>query len=136
MQKFDFEKNWRLYNPKEKLYTLYHGRTNTFSCVGRAYINTKLRVNIKIRHILNSFSDHFHAVFVERKNQQLKWGKGYWIPNSTLLTNNNYKKEIEKLWNNWRSQKHCFSSVFHGGRRARNMLETSPNCIPEQLLRN
>ena len=111
IQKFDLEDNWRLQNPKEKLYAHYHGRANTYSCIDRAYTNTKLQVNIKIGHILNSFSDHFHAVLVERKNQQLKRGKGYWILNSVLLKDDNYIKEIEKLWNDWRSQKHCFSSV-------------------------
>ena len=60
---------------------------------------------------MNSFSDHFHSVLVERKNQQLKRGKGYWILNSVLLKDDNYIKEIEKLWNDWRSQKHCFSFV-------------------------
>ena len=98
-------------NPKKKLYTHYHGRTNTFSRTDRAYTNTKLRVNIKIRYVVNSYSDHFHAVFVERKNQQLKWGEGYWILNSTLPKDENYRTEIKKPWNNWRSQKHCFSSV-------------------------
>ena len=56
---------------------------------------------------MNSFSDHFHSVFVERKDQQLKRGKGYWILNSALRKDDNYRKE----WNNWRSQKHCFSLV-------------------------
>ena len=111
IQKFDLEDSWRLQNPKEELYTHYHGRTNTYSRIDRAYTKTKLRTNIKIDHVLNSFSDHFHAVLVERKNEQLKRGKGYWIFNSTLLKDENYKTEIEKLWNNWRSQKHCFSSV-------------------------
>ena len=60
---------------------------------------------------MNSFSDHFHSVLVQRKNQQLKRGKGYWILNSVLLKDDNYIKEIEKLWNDWRSQKHCFSFV-------------------------
>ena len=46
-------------------------------------------------------------MFVERRNQQLKRGKGYWILHIALL-NDNYIKEIEKLWNNWTSQKHRF----------------------------
>ena len=68
-------------------------------------------MNIKTKHILNSFFDYFHAIYVERKNQEVKRGKGYWILNASLLNDENYKTEIEKLWNNWRSQKHCFSSV-------------------------
>ena len=85
IQKFDLEDSWRLQNPKEELYTHYHGRTNTYSRIDRAYTKTQLRTNIKMNHVLNSFSDHFHAVLVERKNTQLKRGKGYWILNSALL---------------------------------------------------
>ena len=111
IQKFDLEDNWRLKNPNEELYTHYHGRTNTYSRIDRAYTNTKLRINIRLKHILTSFLDHYHAVYVERKYQDLKRGKGYWILNASILTDDNYKKEIENLWNNWRSQKHNFSSV-------------------------
>ena len=67
-----------------------------------------LRTNIEIKHTVNSFSDHFHAVFLERKNNQLQREKGCWILNSVLLHDDKYKKEIEKLWNNWKRQKHCF----------------------------
>ena len=78
----------------------YHGRTHTYSCIDRAYTNTKLRANVKIKHTVTSFSDHFHAVLVERKNNQLQRGKGYWIINGVLLHDDKYEKEIEKLWNN------------------------------------
>ena len=50
-------------------------------------------------------------MLVERKNNQLKRGKGYWILNGALLHDDNYKKETEKLWKIWKSQKHCFLSV-------------------------
>ena len=50
IQKFDLEDNWRLQNPKEKLHTHYHGWTNTYSHIDRAYTNTQLQANIKIRH--------------------------------------------------------------------------------------
>ena len=111
IQKFDLEDIWRFKNPNERLYTHYHGRTNTYSRIDRAYTTTKIRMNINIKHILNSFSDHYHAVYVERKNQEVKRGKGYWILNASLLNDDNYKREIEILWNNWRSQKHCFLTV-------------------------
>ena len=111
IQKFDLEDNWRIKNPSEELYTHYHGRTNTYSRIDRAYTSTKLRMSTKIKHILNSFSDHYHAIHVQRKNQDIKRGKGYWILNASILNNDNYRIEIENLWNNWKSQKHCFSSV-------------------------
>ena len=50
-------------------------------------------------------------MLVERTNYQLQRGEGYWTINGALLHDDKYKKEIEKLWNNWKSQKHCFSSV-------------------------
>ena len=31
IQKIDLEEKWQLQNPKEKLYTHYHGRPNTYS---------------------------------------------------------------------------------------------------------
>lgn len=108
IQKFDLEDTWPLHNPKERLFTHYHGRTLTYSRIDRAYTNTKLRTNITINHIVNSFSDHFHAVLVQRRNQQLQRRKGYWILNSALLQDDNYKKELEKLWNNWRKSKTLF----------------------------
>ena len=46
IQKFDLEDNWRLQN----LHTHYHGRTNTYSRIDRAYTNTKLQATIKVRH--------------------------------------------------------------------------------------
>ena len=100
IQKFDLEDSWRLQNPKERLYTHYHGRTHTYSHIDRAFTNTKFRTNLKIKQTVNSFSDHFYAVLVERKNNQLQGGKGYWIINGDLLHDDKYKKEIEKLWNN------------------------------------
>ena len=136
IQKFDLEDNWRLQNPKEELYTHYRGRTNTYSRIDTAYTKTKLRTNIKIDHALKSFSDHFRAVLVERKNTQLKRGKGYWILNSTLLKDKNYRTEIEKLWNNWRSQNTVSLPFPNGGKGVRNALETSPKYIPEQPQKN
>ena len=90
-------------------------------------------MNIKIKHILNSFSDHYHAVHVERKNQEVKRGKGYWILNASILNDDNYSTEIEKRWNNWRRQNTASHRFPNGGRRERNMSETSPNYTVEQL---
>ena len=41
IQKFELEDNWQLQNPKGKLHTNYHGRTNTYSHIDRAYTNTE-----------------------------------------------------------------------------------------------
>ena len=111
LQQFDLEDLWRLQNPKEKLYTHYHGRTDRYTRIDRAYTNTKIRTNIRIKHVVNSISDHFHAVLSERKNNEINIGKGYWILNNGLLNDREYKAAVIELWYNWRSQKHCFNSV-------------------------
>ena len=114
IQQFDLEDHWRLQNPNEKLYTHYHGRTNTYARIDRAYRNIRSKpniTNIKIKHVVDPFSDHFHAVLLEKNNQDLKIGKGYWILNNALLDNKDYKNAIIQLWHNWRNQKHCFQSV-------------------------
>ena len=82
-----------------------------------------MRPNIKIKHTENSFSDHFHGVLLEKKSQDLKRGKGYWILNNALLDNKEYKNAIIKLWNNWGSQKHCFHSVSKWRERGRNHIK-------------
>ena len=111
IQQFDLEDHWRLQNPNEKLYTHYHGRTDTFARIDRAYTDVRLRPNIKIKHVINSFSDHYNAVLLEKRNHNLKIGRGYWILNNALLENVDYKNAITQLWHNWKSQKHCFQSV-------------------------
>ena len=64
IQQFDLEDHWRLQNPN-------HGRTHTYARLDRVYTNTKLRTSIKIRHLVNSFLDHFHAVLLKRENTEL-----------------------------------------------------------------
>ena len=105
------EDHWRLQNPNEKLYTHYHGRTGTSARIDRAYTNIRLRPNINIKHVINSFSDHYHALLLEKKNHDLKIGKGYWILNNALLSDKEYRKGITQLWSNWKTQKHCFHTV-------------------------
>ena len=120
LQQFDLEDHWRLQNPNKKLYTHYHGRTDTYACIDRAYTPTKLRTNIKIKHVTNLFSDHFHTVLLQMNNDYLKRGKGYWILNNALLNNKDYINTIMKLWDNWRSQKYCFHSIcecLEGGKK-------------------
>ena len=111
IQQFDLEDHRRIQIPNEKLYTHYHGRTDTYARIDRAYTDTRLRPNMTMKHVVNSFSDHYHAGFLEKKNQNLKIGKGYWILNNALLDDVKYKNAIIQLWHNWKSQKHCFQSV-------------------------
>ena len=73
----DLEDHWRLQNPKERVYTHYHGRTGTYARLDRAYTATKIRTDINITHNLNSFSDHYHSVILKRSNKDFERGKGY-----------------------------------------------------------
>ena len=46
----DLEEIWRRQNPYSHLYTNIHGRSNTYSCIDRAYASTYLRLGVKINH--------------------------------------------------------------------------------------
>ena len=47
---FDLEDLWRRHNRNDRLHTHFHGRSNPFSCIDRAYKSTNLRVGVKIDH--------------------------------------------------------------------------------------
>ena len=47
---FDVEALWRRHNRNDRLHTYFHGRSNPFSCIDRAYKRTNLRVGVKIDH--------------------------------------------------------------------------------------
>ena len=111
LSEFDLEDHWRLQNPKERVYTHYHGRTDTYARLDRAYTTTKIRTDIHITHNINSFSDHYHSVILKRSNKDLERGKGYWILNNALLKDSVYCAEIKKPWCNWQEQKQGFESV-------------------------
>ena len=108
---FDLEDLWRQQNPNGRLYTHHHGRTNTYSRIDRAYTSTSLRINIKINHEINSFSDHFQTIILEREPAQFKRGKGYWILNCSLLQNKEYVEQINHLWKNWQTQQEDFRTI-------------------------
>ena len=110
LNEFDLEDHWRLQNPKERVYTHYHGRTDTYARLDRAYTTTKIRTDIHIKHNINSFSDHYNSVILKRSNKDFERGKGYWILNNALLKDSVYCAEIKKLWCSWQEQKR-FESV-------------------------
>ena len=56
---FDLEDLWRRQNPTNCLYTHFHGRSNTYSRIDKAYTSTNLRVGAKTYHKTNGFSDNF-----------------------------------------------------------------------------
>ena len=78
---FDLEDLWRRQNPNGRLYTRFHGRSNTYSRIDRAYTSTNLKVGVKIDHEINTFSDHFQMIVIKKEPANFKKGKDYWILN-------------------------------------------------------
>ena len=82
---FDLEDLWRRQKPTNCLYTHFHGRSNTYSRIDKAYTSTNLRVGARIYHKTNGFSDNFQAIVIKMKPTKFKRAKGYWILNRGLL---------------------------------------------------
>ena len=82
---FDLEDLWRRQKPTNCLYTHFHGRSNTYSRIDKAYTSTNLRVGARIYHKTNGFSDNFQAIVIKKKLTKFKRAKGYWILNRGLL---------------------------------------------------
>ena len=95
---FDLEDLWRRQNPNGRLYTHFHGRSNTYSRIDRAYTSTNLRVGVKIDHEINTFSDHFQTIVIKREQTNFDRRKGYWILNCRLPQDKEYIQHIKKLW--------------------------------------
>ena len=64
---FDLEELWRHQNPNCPLSAYFYGRSNTYSCIDRAYTSTNLRVGVKIDHEINTFSDHFKTIVTTKE---------------------------------------------------------------------
>ena len=82
---FDLEDLWRRQKPTNCLYTHFHGRSNTYSRIDKAYTSTNLRVGARIYHKTNGFSDNFQAIVIKKKPTKFKRAKDYWILNRGLL---------------------------------------------------
>ena len=108
---FDLEDLWRRQNPNGCLYMLFHGRSNTYSCIDRAYTSTNLRVGVKIDHEINTFSDHLQTTVIKREPANFKRGKGYWILNCGLPQDKEYIQHIKKFWENWQARQKDFRSI-------------------------
>ena len=121
---FDLEDKWRLQNPRERLYTHYHGATNSYSRLDRAYTSTTLNAEIKISHIINSFSDHIQSVSLDRTKIEFERGRGYWMLNTSLLKNPEFVKEIETLWEAWRRLLPSFNNIIEWWEEGKEHLRT------------
>ena len=72
---FDLEELWRHQNPNCPLSAYFYGRSNTYSCIDRAYTSTNLRVGVKIDHEINTFSDHFKTIVITKEPINFTKGK-------------------------------------------------------------
>ena len=65
IMEFHLEDLSRRQIPNDRLYTQFHGRSNTYCRIDRAYTSTNLRVGVKIDHKINIFSDHFQIIVIK-----------------------------------------------------------------------
>ena len=54
---FDIEDLWRRQNQNGRLYTHFHDRSDTYSCINRAWTGTNLRVGVTVNRKIDTFSD-------------------------------------------------------------------------------
>ena len=74
---FDLEDLWRRQNPNGRLYRHFHGGSNTYSRIDRAYTSTNLRVSVKIDHKISIFLNHFQTIVIKREPTNFKRSKCY-----------------------------------------------------------
>ena len=86
---------WRRQNSNGGLYIHSHGRSNPYSSIDMAYVNTNLRVCVKIDHAINTFSGHFQTIMIKKGLTNLKRGKGYWILHRGLNQDKEYFLHIK-----------------------------------------
>ena len=108
INEFDLEDLWRRQIPHGRHYS---GRNKTYSRIDRTYTSTNMRIESRIDHTKNSFSDHFHSLLLKREPAQFERGKVYWILNCSLLQNNEYIEQIKNLWTNWQTQQNNFRTI-------------------------
>ena len=84
-------------NPNNRLYAHFHGRSNTYFRIDRAYISTNLKVGVNVDHEISTFSNHFQTIGIKREPKNFKWGKGYWTLNCGLLQDKEYIQHIKEL---------------------------------------
>ena len=57
---------WKRENSDSSEFTHYSRSSGTRSTIDRVYINIKMASNIKINHIVVSFTDYYNATFIYR----------------------------------------------------------------------
>ena len=78
---------WRRENPDSSEFTHYNSSSGTRPTIDRAYTDIKMASNIKINHIMVSFTDHYNAIFIDRFSSKTNIGKdSRYFNNSPLLS--------------------------------------------------
>ena len=81
---------WREENPD----TRYDRSLGTRSRIGRVYTDIKIANNTKISHKMVYFTDHYHAIIIDRIPPTTKIGKDLWHFNSSLLNKADLKSYL------------------------------------------
>ena len=99
-EKLDLCDNWRIRNPKTKIYTfrqkhvsgLIQRRLDYF------YISNSMQVSVKNTDVLASLlTDHSPITFSCFKNEESKRGRGLWKFNNSLIENAEYVLQMKKF---------------------------------------
>ena len=76
---------WRRENPDSSEFTHCDRSSGARYRIDRIYADMKIANNTKINHIMVSFTDHYHAIFIDRFSSETKTGKDSWYCNNSLL---------------------------------------------------
>ena len=76
---------WRRENPDPSEFTHYDRSSGTRSRIDRVYTDKKIASNIKINHVMVSFTDHYKAIFTDRVPSKTEIEKDSWYFNNSLL---------------------------------------------------
>ena len=72
-------------NPDSSQFNRYDGSSGTRSRIDSVYTNINIASNIKINHIMVSFTDNYNAIFIDRFPSKINIGKDSWYFNNSLL---------------------------------------------------
>lgn len=110
--------------PNGQAYT-YNGRNGYRSRLDKAYISKTFVDRITVAEVIpNKLSDHDgFTIQIGKACERIKWGKGQWKLNSTLLLDHEVKTKIEILWGRLKSEKRNFSDIGKWWDYAKNQVK-------------
>ena len=78
----------------------FHGRSNIYSRIDRAYTSTNLRMGVKIAHKINTVSDHFQTIVIKREPTNFKKRERPLDTEMCVTSIKEYMQHIKELWEN------------------------------------